>query len=102
MSEFDEDAFLEHIRIHRNESKIEIAKWAWREQQTKIDQLKAQLINMEQCYIEKKKQVEAANTVLINWQDEYTEHTHQHECTTDAVLRTCIAELRQALRGEHE
>lgn len=64
------------------------------------DRLKTQLNNMEACYIEKKKQVEAANTVLINWQDEYTEHTRQHECTTDAVLRTCITELEQALRGE--
>jgi hypothetical protein len=80
------------------------AWWAWlnreQKQQAIIDDLKAQLNNMEACYIEKKKQVEAANTVLINWQDEYTEHTRQHECTTDAVLRTCITELEQALRGE--
>lgn len=72
----------------------------WKEKQAIIDDLKAQLNNMEACYIEKKKEVEAANTVLINWQDEYTEHTRQHECTTDAVLRTCITELEQALRGE--
>lgn len=31
---------------------------AWQEQQAIIDQLKAQLNNMEACYIEKKKQVE--------------------------------------------
>ena len=31
---------------------------AWQEQQAIIDNLKAQLNNMEQCYIEKKKQVE--------------------------------------------
>ena len=72
------------------------------EQQIIIDDLKAQLNNMEACYIEKKKQVEAANTVLINWRDEYTEHTHQHECTTDVVLRTCITELKQALRGGND
>ena len=63
------------------------------------DDIKTQLNNMEACYIEKKKQVEAVNAVLMNWQDEYTEYTHQHECTVDAVLRTCIAELEQALRG---
>lgn len=74
---------------------------AWQYRQQEIDQLKAQLNNMETCYIEKKKQVEAVNAVLMNWQDEYTEHTHQHECTTDAVLRTCITELRQALRGDN-
>lgn len=72
---------------------------AWQEQQAIIDNLKAQLNNMEVCYIERKKQVEAVNAVLMNWQDEYTEYTHQHECTLDAVLRTCIADLEQALRG---
>ncbi len=69
------------------------------EQQAIIDDLKAQLNNMEACYIEKKKQVEAVDAVLMNWRDEYTEFAHQHECTVDAVLRTCIAELEQALRG---
>ncbi len=34
------------------------ARKAWQEQQTIIDNLKAQLNNMEACYIEKKKQVE--------------------------------------------
>ncbi|MCO8058080.1 hypothetical protein [Acinetobacter towneri] len=68
-------------------------------QQAIINSLKAQLNNMEVCYIERKKQVEAVNAVLMNWQDEYTEYTHQHECTVDAVLRTCITELEQAMRG---
>lgn len=71
-------------------------------QQAIIDNLKAQLNNMEACYIEKKKQVEAVDAVLMNWRDEYTEYTHQHECTVDAVLRTCIAELEQALRGAND
>lgn len=34
------------------------ARKAWQEQQTIIDQLKAQLNNMEACYIEKKREVE--------------------------------------------
>lgn len=71
-------------------------------QQAIIDNLKAQLNNMEACYIEKKKEVEAVDAVLMNWRDEYTEYTHQHECTVDAVLRTCIAELEQALRGAND
>jgi len=37
---------------------------AWQYRQQEIDQLKAQLNNMEQCYIEKKKQVEAVEHVL--------------------------------------
>ena len=40
------------------------ARKAWQEQQTIIDNLKAQLNNMEACYIEKKKQVEAVSQVL--------------------------------------
>ena len=76
------------------------SEMAWNHQQAIIDSLKNQLNNMEACYIERKKQVEAVNAVLMNWQDEYTEYTLQHECTVDAVLRTCIAELEQALRGE--
>lgn len=74
---------------------VQMAYQAW-------DYRKAQLNNMEACYIEKKKQVEAVDAVLMNWRDEYTEYTHQHECTVDAVLRTCIAELEQAMRGAHE
>ena len=75
---------------------------AWQEQQAIINSLKVQLNNMEACYIEKKKQVEAVDAVLMNWRGEYTECTHQHECTVDAVLRTCITELEQALRGAND
>ena len=37
---------------------------AWQYRQQEIDQLKAQLNNMETCYIEKKKQVEDALHIL--------------------------------------
>lgn len=43
MSEFNEDAFLEHMRLHRNESKKDWAEWGWTARQSEIDQLKAQL-----------------------------------------------------------
>ena len=79
---------------------VRLAYRVWGKQQAIIDNLKTQLNNMEACYIEKKKQVEAVDAVLMNWRDEYTEFAHQHECTVDAVLRTCIAELEQALRGD--
>lgn len=64
MTTFDNDVFLEHIKTHPNESKIDIAKWAWGCRQAEIDALKVQLNNMEQCYIEKKKQVEAVEHIL--------------------------------------
>lgn len=37
---------------------------AWQEQQSIIDDLRSQLNNMEQCYIQKKKQVDAVEHVL--------------------------------------
>jgi len=37
---------------------------AWQEQQAIIDDLRSQLNNMEACYIEKKKQVEAVEHIL--------------------------------------
>ena len=40
------------------------ARKAWQEQQAIIDNLKAQLNNMEACYIEKKKEVEDALHIL--------------------------------------
>ena len=104
MSDFDQ-AIQEHIYLYKEgiqDKYYQGAKWAWQHQQAIIDDLKAQLNNMETCYIEKKKQVEAVDAVLMNWRDEYMEHTHQHECTVDSVLRTCITELEQALRGTND
>lgn len=39
-------------------------KEVWQHQQAEIDDLRSQLNNMERCYIEKKKQVEAVEYVL--------------------------------------
>lgn len=99
LSEIFEGIYHQKDKHFKSESKYWQVFRCLADQQAIIDDLRSQLNNMEACYIEKKKQVEAVNAVLMNWQDEYTEHTHQHECTTDAVLRTCITELRQALRG---
>lgn len=67
---------------------------AWQEQQAIIDNLKAQLNNIEACYIEKKKQVEElearankALSVTGNYCDE-----------DDAALLVFV--LEKALRGE--
>lgn len=67
---------------------------AWQYRQQEIDQLKAQLNNMEACYIEKKKQVDElqarankALSVTGNYCDE-----------DDAALLVFV--LEKALRGE--
>lgn len=46
-SEFD-NAFLEHIRLHRNESKKEIANWAFSYRQTEVDELQKRVDAVKQ------------------------------------------------------
>ena len=67
----------------------------------KVDDLKAQLNNMEACYIEKKKQVEAVSQVLCELKESLKDFQEMdlydkgHRVTTEYV----IADLKQALRG---
>ncbi|WP_257226061.1 hypothetical protein [Acinetobacter sp. YH16038] len=69
-----------------------------------IEGLKAQLNNMETCYIEKKKQVEAVSQVLCELKEslrgfqEMDLYDKGHRVTTEYV----IADLEQALRGGYE
>ena len=74
------------------------------EQQTIIDNLKTQLNNMEACYIEKKKQVEAVSQVLCELKESLKDFQEMdlydkgHRVTTEYV----IADLKQALRGDND
>lgn len=74
------------------------------EQQAIIDDLKAQLNNMEACYIEKKKQVEAVSQVLCELKESLKDFQEMdlydkgHRVTTEYV----IADLEQALRGAND
>ena len=74
-----------------------------KEQQAEIKQLKTQLNNMEACYIEKKKQVEAVSQVLCELKESLKDFQEMdlydkgYRVTTEYV----IADLEQALRGEH-
>ena len=77
---------------------------AWQEQQAIIDNLKAQLNNMEACYIEKKKQVEAVSQVLCELKESLKDFQEMdlydkgHRVTTEYV----IADLEKALRGAND
>lgn len=74
------------------------------EQQAIIDNLKAQLNNMETCYIGKKKQVEAVSQVLCELKESLKDFQEMdlydkgHRVTTEYV----IADLEQALRGAND
>lgn len=85
-----------------NEHKV--SEMAWNHQQAIIDDLKAQLNNMEACYIEKKKQVEAVSQVLCELKESLKDFQEMdlydkgHRVTTEYV----IADLKQALRGDND
>ena len=70
----------------------------------KVDNLKAQLNNMETCYIEKKKQVEAVSQVLCELKESLKDFQEMdlydkgHRVTTEYV----IADLEKALRGAND
>ena len=76
----------------------------WNARQSEIDQLKAQLNNMETCYIEKKKQVEAVSQVHCELKESLKDFQEMdlydkgHRVTTEYV----IADLEQALRGAND
>ena len=85
-----------------NEHKV--SEMAWNHQQAIIDDLKAQLNNMEACYIEKKKQVEAVSQVLCELKESLKDFQEMdlydkgHRVTTEYV----IADLEKALRGDND
>ena len=83
--------------------KYQATKKCWEDMGKKCESLKAQLNNMEACYIGKKKQVEAVSQVLCELKkslkdfQEMDLYDKGYRVTTEYV----IADLGQALRGEH-
>ncbi len=102
MSEFEK--YRATLPLHQMLVSANCCKHAFEYQQAIIDDLKAQLENMEQCYIEKKKQVEAVSKVLCELKESMIDFQEMdlydkgHRVTTEYV----ITDLEEALRGEHE
>ena len=69
------------------------------EQQTIIDNLKAQLNNMEACYIEKKKRVEDA---LSRIESLMVHAAADYENTKSTSMMCAVQELGKALRGAND
>lgn len=79
---------------------------AWQEQQAIIDNLKAQLNNMEACYIEKKKQVEGQQKRIDEYKKLTTSIRNEFELWSDDsefadVIEAQIENL-EALRGAND
>ena len=69
-----------------------------KEQQAEIKQLKAQLNNMEACYIEKKKECEGLQAQVSEALEEIQRALNCCESTETACV---LGELVKVLRGEH-
>ena len=84
--------------------KYQATKKCWEDMGKKCESLKAQLNNMEACYIEKKKQVEAVSQVLCELKESLKDfqevdlYDKGYRVTTEYV----IADLKQALRGDND
>ena len=77
----------------------------WNARQGEIDQLKAQLNNMETCYIEKKKQVDAAKQLIEDLNKCYQQdHQNKFEYWRGFADSAGISgkRLEQALKGGDE
>ena len=115
MSEFDEwmGKKCSVIQSAYGEEYI-AAQEAWDFQQAKIDNLKAQLNNMEQCYIGRKKERDALQARIENVNQSlgemvavsenlhsswYVLHDAADLCKAEGIDQ-CVSEINKALRGE--
>ncbi len=71
-----------------------------KEQQAIIDNLKAQLNNMETCYIEKKKQVEACSALVGQWREKRMGGCSDYARGGLHSRQDCADDLEKALRGD--
>ncbi|WP_168396581.1 hypothetical protein [Acinetobacter indicus] len=73
-----------------------------KEKQAEVDSLKAQLNNMEVCYIEKKKQVESCVALVGEWRETHIGGWSDYARGSLHSRQDCINDLEKALRGDHE
>jgi len=73
----------------------------WNTRQGEIDDLKAQLNNMEACYIEKKKQVEACSALVGQWREKRMGGCSDYARGGLHSRQDCTDDLEKALRGEN-
>jgi len=74
----------------------------WNARQGEIDELKAQLNNMEACYIGKKKEVEACSALVGQWREKRMGGCSDYARGGLHSRQDCTDDLEKALRGEHE
>lgn len=91
--------FFVGARNQYRHSGVQVAYLTWQHQQAIIDDLRSQLNNMEACYIEKKKQVDACAALAAGWNEiAWDKTTHWTEGYEEGCYH-CSAQIEEALRG---
>ena len=70
-----------------------------KEQQAEIKQLKAQLNNMEACYIGKKQQIHGLHTLILNWRGLKIKGIAPEHRAYEKALGDCADQLEQSMMG---
>ena len=73
-----------------------------KEQQAEIKQLKAQLNNIETCYIEKKQQIHGLHTLILNWRGLKIKGIAPEHRAYEKALGDCADQLEQSMRGAND
>ena len=82
--------------------KYQATKKCWEDVNGKCEELKTQSNNMEACYIEKKKQVEACAALAAGWSAiTWDKTTHWTEGYEEGCYH-CSGQIEEALRGAND
>lgn len=65
----------------------------------KCESLKAQLNNIETCYIEKKQQIHGLHTLILNWRGLKIKGIAPEHRAYEKALGDCADQLEQSMRG---
>ena len=84
--------------------KYQATKKCWEDMGKECESLKSQLNNIEACYIEKKKQVEAVSQVLCELKESMDgfKEMDLYDKGYRVAVEYVIADLEKALRGEND
>ena len=79
--------------------KYQATKKCWEDMGKKCESLKAQLNNMEACYIGKKKQIHGLHTLILNWRGLKIKGIAPEHRAYEKALGDCADQLEQSMRG---
>lgn len=82
--------------------KYQATKKCWEDMGKKCESLKAQLNNIETCYIEKKQQIHGLHTLILNWRGLKIKGIAPEHRAYEKALGDCADQLEQSMRGAND